>query len=371
MIQRPTALAAATLGLTLALGGCSSIDNALTGDRIDYKSQAQRSSPLEVPPDLTQMQRDSRYPPQGAVVSANALQQTGAAPAVQPVPVAANAVSGMRIERQGSQRWLVTPLSAEQIWPLVKAFWTERGFTLVTENAETGIMETDWAENRGKIPQDFIRRNLSFILEPLYSTGERDKFRTRIERVDGGTEVYISHRGVEEVLQGQNKDTVNWRLRPADPQLEAEMLTRLMVRLGAKEDVARPAVANAPQAPVRARALASQPGALEVDEGFDRAWRRVGLALDRSGFTVEDRDRSSGLYYVRYADPKLAGAQEPGFFAKLFGGGDKGNPGLQRYRIALKAAGDKTTVTVQNAQGAADSGEVAQRIAGLLVDELK
>lgn len=372
MTHRPTHVAAATLALTLALAGCSSVENVLSGDRIDYKSQASRSSPLEVPPDLTQLQRDGRYTPQGGVVTASALQQQpGAAAATAAVPVAATAVGEMRIERQGNARWLVTGLSAEQVWPLVKAFWTERGFVLVMENPEAGVMETDWAENRGKIPMDFLRRNLSFILEPLFATGERDKFRTRIERVGNGTEIYISHRGVEEVLQGLQREAVNWRNRPADPQLEAEMLTRLMVRLGAKEEAARPLVANAPQTPARARLLAGQTGAMEIDEAFDRAWRRVGLALDRSGFTVEDRDRSGGLYYVRYADPKLAGQEEPGFFAKLFGGADKNAAMLQRFRVAVKASGDKTTVTVQNAQGAAGNTDIAQRIAGLLVDELK
>ena len=51
--------------------------------------------------------------------------------------------------------------------------------------------------------------------------------------------------------------------------------------------------------------------ALALDVGFSQAWRRTGLAIDRAGFTVEDRDRSRGLFFVRYAVDG-AGDGEPG-----------------------------------------------------------
>jgi len=224
---------------------------------------------------------------------------------------------------------------------------------------------------------------LGGIFEPLYSTGERDRFRTRIERVSGGSggsgdsggsEVYITHRGMEEFLQGQFKDAPAWRNRPNDPQLEAEMLVRLMAKLGgAKPDAAAGTqTAAATAVPARARLIKGNSGAaLEFDESFDRAWRRVGLALDRTGFTVEDRDRAGGLYFVRYADPKYAGKDEPNFFSKLFTSSDKDPRNPQRYRIAVKRAGEKTEVAVQTSQGAPETGETGQRIVALLVDELK
>ena len=59
-------------------------------------------------------------------------------------------------------------------------------------------------------------------------------------------------------------------------------------------------------------------GVLTLDEPFDRAWRRVGLALDRVGFTVEDRDRAKGLYYVRYVDPKTDGKKSDGLVRTFF-----------------------------------------------------
>lgn len=363
------------LAVLATLAGCSSVENFLSGDKIDYKSQSGKVSALDVPPDLTQLARDSRYQPQASTVSASELQQrqSGApSPAASAATtVAVNAVADMRIERDGDRRWLFTTMTPEQLWPQLRTFWTERGFNLVVDDAQTGVMETDWAENRAKIPVDGVRRLLGGLLDSLYDSGERDRFRTRVERVAGGTEVAISHRGAVEVLQGATKDVTAWTARPNDPQLEAEMLVRLMVKLGVKEDAARTQVASAPLAKPRARALGGQPGAaLEFDEAFDRAWRSVGLALDRSGFTVEDRDRSAGLYFVRYVDPKYANREEPGFFAKLFGAG-KDPAAYQRYRIAVKAAGDKTQVAVQNSQGAPDNGANGQRIVALLIDELK
>jgi outer membrane protein assembly factor BamC len=356
----------------LALGGCSSVDSFLSGDKIDYKSQASKTAALDVPPDLTQLARDSRYQPQSGVVSASGLATSTAAAAAAPSSIAVNSLGDMRIERDGNQRWLITTLTPEQLWPQLRTFWTERGFNLVVDDAQNGVMETDWAENRSRIPQDGVRRLLGGILDRVYDTGERDRYRTRVERVAGGSEVSIAHRGAEEFYQGQTKEVTSWRLRPTDPQLEAEMLVRLMTKLGAKEETARTQVANAPAAPARARVLSGQPGAaLEFDESFDRAWRRIGLALDRTGFTVEDRDRSGGLYFVRYVDPKLAGREEPGFFSKLFGLDDKNAANLQRYRIALKRAGEKTQVVVQNSQGSPEAGETGQRIVTLLVDELK
>jgi outer membrane protein assembly factor BamC len=268
---------------------------------------------------------------------------------------------------------LRSSLTPEQLWPQLQAFWKERGFRLATDEPKAGVMETDWAENRAKLPQDFIRSSIGKVLEGLYSTGERDKFRTRIERNGAGTEIYITHRGMIEVVTGQSKENTIWQPRPAEPQLEGEFLSRLMLKLGAQEEAAKaagiyPAAAGAP---ARARIVEGQTAAtLQVDDGFDRAWRRVGVALDRSGFTVEDRDRTQGLYFVRYVDPANMGKEEPGFFAKLFGL-DKNDGGPGKYRVSVKGAGERSVVSVLDGQGAPENSEAGKRIAATLLEELK
>lgn len=360
------------------LSGCSTIEGFMAGDKLDYHSEGAKTPGLEVPPDLTQLNRDTRYQvPASGSVSANSFQAGVAAAAVatpQVVGVAPQSVGDVSIERAGDTRWLKTSLPPDQLWPQLEAFWKERGFNLDLDQPTTGVMETNWAENRAKLPSDIIRNTIGKVFDSAYSTGERDKFRTRVERNgSGGSDVYISHRGMVETYIGEQKEQTIWQPRPADPQLEAEFLSRLMIKLGAKEEVAKTAVDSAPSGTPRARMLDGQPGpTVQVDDNFDRAWRRVGLALDRSGFTVEDRDRAQGVYFVRYVDPRQAGRDEPGFFSRLFSWGKKDDSnGLARYRVVVKAAGDACTVTVQNSQGGPETGDPGKRITSMLLDELK
>jgi outer membrane protein assembly factor BamC len=284
-----------------------------------------------------------------------------------------------RIERSGSQRWLVVKGEPDMVWNMVKEFWQETGFLINSENSDAGVMETDWAENRAKVPDGAIRGFLGKMLDTMYSTSERDKFRTRLERgtEPGMTEIYISHRGMEEVYissSADNKQT-KWQPRPPDPDLEAEMLRRLMARFGVKQERAKVEVAAA-QAPLRATLLKGRDGAgtLSVNDQFDRAWRRVGLALDRVGFTVEDRDRSKGLYFVRYVDPDADNktAQSKGFFSKLnpFSKSDK-KPGSEQFRIRVKDADSVSQVSVLNKDGSAEKSDTANRILSLLYEQLK
>ena len=346
----------------LSLSACSVLD----GEKVDYKS-AGKGVALEVPPDLNQLSRDSRYTVPGGAVTASSYQVGQAAP---DVPTAASTLGDVRIERTGNQRWLVVNRSADVLWAPVREFWQESGFLLALDQPNLGIMETDWAENRAKIPQDFIRNALGKMLDSLYSTAERDKFRTRLERTpSGGTEIYVSHRGMIEVYSNTQKDQTVWQPRPTDPELETEFLRRLMVKLGVPQEQSRALVASGAVKPTSRIATVGNAPVVQIDEGFDRAWRRVGLALDRTGFTVEDRDRAQGTYFVRYVEPN-ADKKEPGFFGKLFSRSNKDAAPL-KYRINLKSQGESTTVSVLNASGAAETSANAQRIVQVIADDLK
>ena len=358
------ATAGALAACLLALAGCS----VLQGEKVDYKS-ATRGPTLDIPPDLTQLSRDARYqlPSQNGPVSASAYQGAQAVPAG--VPTAATSVGDVRIERAGNQRWLVVNRPADQLWQPVRDFWQENGFVLTLDQANLGIMETDWAENRAKIPQDFIRNSLGRVLDSLYSTGERDRFRTRLERTpSGGTEIFISHRGMQEVYTDSSKQATVWQPRNPDPELEAEFLRRLMVKLGVSQEQARTLVASAPARQVARVATIDNSPALQIDEGFDRAWRRVGLALDRSGFTVEDRDRAQGTYFVRYVPPDPS-KKDQGFFDRLFKRDTTAAP--LKYRITVRSQGESTTVAVLDEKGVPDRTANAQKIVQLIADDIK
>jgi outer membrane protein assembly factor BamC len=369
------------VALALAVSGCTSIGGLFGGRGVDYKSAGQLP-PLEVPPDLSPPPRDGRFavPETRSSATLSGYQQERKQQVGQSTSGILPQVDKVRLERAGRERWLVVPESPEKVWPVVRAFWEDRGFVIDQAVPEAGVMETDWTENRPDVERGGIRGFLARAAGQLYSTGERDRFRTRLERApDGrGTEVYISHRGMREVytrqpVGGEPVQTA-WEPREPDPGLEAQFLRLLMVRLGAHEEHAVAAITES-AAEARAQIVKSSDGneLLLVKEPFDRAWRRVGLALDRVGFTVEDRDRQNGLYFVRYADPEGEAARkagERGLFARLFGTGDP-KVRAEQYRVQIRPDKETSVVDILDKDGGADASRTAQRILALLHEQLK
>jgi outer membrane protein assembly factor BamC len=358
---------AAVLALAGLLGGCS----VLQEDKVDYKSAA-KATTLEIPPDLTQLRKESRYAIESSSATASGFQNAGSR--VVDAGTATNALGPIRIERQGNQRWLVASLPADKIWEPLREFWTSNGFVLVTDAPDVGIMETEWAENRAKLPQDFIRKTLGKVLDSLYSTGERDKFRTRVERnAQGGVEIYITHRGMVENYADAQKDRTIWQPRPSDPELEIEFLRRLMVKLGTSPDSAKTATAVVAAADTGSQvsSLNGQP-VIALADNLDRAWRRTGVALDRSGFTVEDRDRSAGVYFVRYVAAGTS-AEPTGFLGRLFSSKKDTPSTLTKYQIKLTSSGEnQSTLRVLTASGQPESSaQDAERILKLIAAELR
>jgi len=362
------------LAATLALAGCETLGISNPGKKIDYKSTGSAPA-LEIPPDLTAPTFDDRY----NVATASGLQARDASRGVtsQLLPQTPDA----KVMRAGTERWLVVKATPEQAWSTTRQFWTDTGFTVALEQPSIGVMETDWAENRAEIPSDPVRQTIGKVIDVFYSTYKRDKFRTRIERgVEPGTvEIYISHRGMEQVptvkIDNSSPAGFAWAVMPPNPQLEGEMLTRLMMRFGAPQQEALQAVnaASVANAPPKAVIEKSSDGVAQllVDDSFDRAWRRVGLALDRTGFTVVDRDRSSGVYFVRYADPEASSRQQTGILDKLMFWKNDEKERPEQFRIVVADAAPKSVVTVQDPKGAPEKGAVSDRILALLRDQLR
>ncbi|MGE5094519.1 MAG: outer membrane protein assembly factor BamC [Betaproteobacteria bacterium] len=384
MLLRNAAVAVALA----SLAGCSLFGS---NKSTEYKGAAARASqPLEVPPELTAPTMDDRYAipdPRSQTSYSQYSQSQQGTPVAGGAPAVLPKVEGGRLERAGDQRWLVVKGAPEQVWPIVRQFWIDSGFSLVREEPQIGIMETEWHEDRAKIPDDFIRRTVGRVLDRMWSTPRRDKFRTRLEKgaEPNTTEIFVSNRAVEEVFTSQNQDTTKWVPLPADREQEAEMLSRLLVKVGGEETKVAAAAAKGPtptratqpppaEAPKNAVLENAGAGPLVVNDGFDRAWRRVGLALDRVGFTVEDRDRSKGLFFVRYIDPdvELKPASKQSFIDKLAFWRSPPKSAQPQYRIHVADAGASASqVQVQNAQGAPETSPTGKKILALLYDQLK
>jgi len=292
-----------------------------------------------------------------------------------------NATPDAKIARAGNERWLVVNATPMEAWNTMRKFWTDIGFVLAVEQPTLGIMETDWAENRVNMPSTVIEGMIGKVADVFFNSYKRDKFRTRLEQgtEPGTVDIYISHRGAEQVpttlIDNRSPAAFVWAVMPPDPGLEAEMLGRAMLRFGAPTQTATAAVQSTTTnpGPERARLERETNGSyqLVVDDGFDRAWRRVGLALDRVGFTVVDRDRSKGTYFVRYSNPEADGAKkEKGLLDKLmFWKSD--TPNIEQYRITVAEASPRSLVTVQDPNGTPDKSATGEKILSLLRDQLK
>lgn len=356
--------------VALLLAGCSSNNIQLT-KRIDYKSASSTPS-LELPPDLTTPRYDDRYQVNSA--SGLAAANSGKSGRGDLLPTNPDA----KIVRGGSERWLVVKATPEFSWNMVRSFWQENGFAIAVDQPAAGVMETDWAENRVSAPQDFLQRTFGSVADIFGGTYKRDKFRTRIERgVEPGTvEIFISARAMEQVptttIDHAGAAFV-WAVVPPSPEVEAEMLTRMMMKFGAPEPTARMAVAQAANSPEKARVEKSADGSykLMVDDQFDRAWRRVGLALDRIGFTVVDRDRSRGVYFVRFGDPDGTKTDADSIWTKLqfWKSDDKLKP--EQYQILVAEAAPVSVVSVQDPGGIPDKSAASEKILTMLKDQLK
>ncbi|WP_167670726.1 outer membrane protein assembly factor BamC [Allopusillimonas ginsengisoli] len=373
MKLRITTRAGVAVGLgALLLTGCSAV-NQLTGaeESVDYKSTV-RGEPLSIPPDLTQANQDTRYrAPEGTTTfseyasSQQAQQNASAQDRVLPQ------AEGIEVMRDGDLRWLQIDRPAEDVYPKVVEFWGQQGFTLRSQDAKAGIIQTDWAENRAKIPEGWIRSALGAILDTVYDSGERERFRTRLERVNGKTEVYISHEHMEET-QTQDGSGWKWVYGKEDPGLNAAMLARLMVYLGTNVDRAQELVTQAEQDPDQVQIAQLQQGqaAVSLNEGFDRAWRRVGVGIDSAGFEVADRDRSAGDYYIRYLDSDTGEKiEQQNIFSRMFGG--KNTAEAATYRIHVADQGGSSVVTVLDAAGQPQETDTAKRILTVLTKHMK
>ncbi len=373
-LRRRGIAAVAVAALALAAAGCDTLSGMSPTKRVDYKSAASGPA-LELPPDLTTPRYDDRY----QVTTATGLAAAGANKESRTafLPQTPDA----KIMRAGNERWLVVKATPEQAWNTTREFWQESGFVLAVENPQVGFMETDFAENRAEIPSDVIRKTIGKFIDIFYSTYKQDKFRTRIERgTDPNTvEIYISHRGMEQVPTGKIDNSspaaFAWAVMPPNPALESEMLTRLMMKFGTPEPAARAQVVQASISPDRATIERNPDGSykLTVQDPFDRTWRRVGLALDRGGFTVVDRDRSRGVYFVRYGDPDAlaAKANQAGILDKLkfWKADEKDKP--EQYQIVVAEAAANSIVSVQDPGGVPDRSPTSEKILALLKDQLK
>jgi len=358
-----------------SITACSWLDSVFPDRSGDYK-KAEPSPSLEVPPDLT-----TTPVTDGLVVPSDSTTLSGYTTARKTFGDRAgdNTVlpsqESLSLERYQDKAWLVVQGDPAAVWPEAREFWLEHGFFIMTEDPATGILETDWAENRAKIPQGPIRKLVGRVWDQAYSSAYRDRYRMRLERGEepGTTELFITHQGVEEILTSESDESATvWGPRPKDPGLESEMLKRMMIYLGVQPEQAEQMLAEEKPVQIHAELIQQDSGqaTLVVHDDYSKAWRNVGIVLDRVDFAVEDRDRLQGIYYVRYNDP-LKGQKDKGLLSKLAFWSSDDEQQVQHYQIKLSDDGADTRVVVLNEEGDPETSVTGVRILTLLYEELK
>ena len=348
--------------------------------KLDYQSQNNKIVSLEVPPDLRDPRNGDLYTlPQGTTASPNAMQQKSTNK-----PVLAT-VKNVHIERRGTQRWLVVnDKKAAEIWPLLRAFWQESGFTIYSEEPQAGLMETDWAENRAKLPNQGLRKLFDKVgLGGVYTTSERDKFLVRMERnQNNGVDIFFTHKGLEEVFDSKKEENTIWQPRANDPNLEAAFLARFMQYLGVDEAIAQEQIAEKNDSMQGTQFAKLDGNRLIVYGAAERNVNRIGSALDRIGLTVQQFVSERGMFVVRPAPSESEALEQAadqnkktGMFSRLFGKGKKTAQAetmqAAQMFVALEEVGNGQRIILLDQMGKPYTGENAQKWLNGLYRELR
>jgi len=359
--------------LALVLGAClAALTACATESQKAVYQKSKASQELDVPPDLTRPGSSDSVAVPGASEPATASTYfgTGQRPAV-PAPAVGFQVPGVKVHRDGRWRWLEIDAEPGVVWIRARDFLLGEGFSLVREDNTLGVMETDFLDNLA----NEARGKWGRMMGRVFGTGLRDKYRVRVEAgpEPGTTLLYLTHQGMrQESTSQEGVEIVStyWVWRDSDPELEAEMMQRFMLSLGVGPREAGAVVALKETAP-RTELLETQGRqALRVNDTFARAWRHTSIALDRMGALIEDRNRDSGVYYVRVPESFIQENADKSWFQKMFGG-DGEQSVREQIQLHLADIGDATLVTVHDKDGQRDDSQLARQVLRLLEQNLR
>lgn len=352
------------LVLVISLMACSSTSKDKYGTA--------GGQPLEVPPGLSQPEQNSSMaiPSIASDRTSYSEYSQGSKPVVDtsllPAP------KGARMVREGDIRWLEIEAPTEKVWQELHGFFRSLGFEIKQEDPQLGILQTSWQENRAYASTGFWSSVFN-----VFKTSIKDRYRVRLERTDDPnlTRMFLMHQGVKQEVDervssvGGDVITMYWTNSPYDPEIEAEMMLRFLAYRGMSEEKLEE-VAKVKPRDVRAELKKVEGGqVLVVNENFARTWRRTGVAIDRLGITIDDRNRSEGLYFISLGEEFLKNhQQQEGVFKKLFGGKE-----TEGHKFILKVTDQVTesVVSLHDKEGKLSNDAGASTIMDLLYAQLR
>jgi len=318
-----------TIFISFFLNGCISIDEVKQKTRnsndisINYYSDKSVNS-LEIPPDLTRpsYEKSFRLEDLGSKSTVNLVNLSDNIIEDNQMPVL-KIPTEISVKKSGDRRWLVVSKSSDTVWNLARQFIKEQGLRIKEQNKLTGIIETDYSENKAVLPDEslnVIRAMFQKALQARYSLPTIDKFRFRIEPLGNDkTQVFLSMSSMREVVTDSGKDHQNtiWQDTDKDRIIETEMLYRLMVFLGGEKAKAREKIIEAiDESKVVVNILEGIKGytKLRFNLNSQDTWDNVSWALDELNVEIEDKDYKEKSFYIR-----VARTADKGIFSSVFG----------------------------------------------------
>jgi outer membrane protein assembly factor BamC len=190
---------------------------------------------LEIPPDLTDTTLGSE-----TVLPVNFSSNVDVSKPLKIIPVLLK-VDSLQLEGQAGFHWLSVDEPVDNLFQLVKEFWSSEGFEIEIDEPAIGVLQTAWVYEKEGVDKS----GANFLMK-LFSSNElsatQNQFRTRIER-DKGTgksQIYIAHRGtaykhIFQKNQTEDEKQNDWELVPPNSEFEVERLSRLMIYLGMQQ----------------------------------------------------------------------------------------------------------------------------------------
>jgi outer membrane protein assembly factor BamC len=344
--------------ILIFVNGCSylpSLDKVLPDKRSEYK-KSEALPALEVPPDLTAAEGGSAMaiPGEGkATLSEYKRQTTGEGAGTAPARTINQATGTTPVFAAPARdtNWVVVQGSPVEIWARLGRYLIDRGYQLDLNDAELGVMGTDWSQ-------------------PLREDGfiYRDKYRIFAEpgTTPGAQVLYINNERQEQV---NNSGVGQWIDQGSSRQAELQLAGELDVFLNGDRQVQQqwaPAVntgsSRLPE--IEIQSIGNDRQLLIIPEEFSYAWRRIETTLDSAGLVISSMNQNEGFYNITYYE---AGKQaKKGWVSRLKFWQKEDVPAGTEFRLSLTGIGDKTEVIVLDNRGNWANSQQAADILALI-----
>jgi len=313
--------------------------------KINYYGDKSVNS-LEVPPDLTSPDYENSFRIREFVedIDVNVVNLSNANEIIEKNQKVLAVPTDITIKRSGTRKWLIVEKDTEAVWSLSKQFLRDYGFVINKINKETGVMETNYLENKPKIPSStmgWFRSALESKIDNVsYTLPSVDSYKIRIEPIEGGkkTEVHLSLNSMAEVITGSGKDeTTLWQYKERDVNLESEMLYNLMIYLGSDAANAREKIIEAQTESkliIKNETDINGYAKLVFNFGIEATWDNIAWALNDLNVEIESKDVKEKAFYIR-----AARTSDKGIFTKMFGD----DAVRQVFRVSLKSTNNTKT----------------------------